>query len=132
MVSRKSLAESIEFSTELPSGNEERFSGHGVMWLAFVSGRILSLRRFPAFSLGQGYTSVWYRNPEEDRTFIQDVQPHYACLRYFGNAVSNTLITNIEIIWSGEQAFSVAITGDYNLEWHVTLAGTLATGKKWG
>ncbi len=74
MSSPKSLVESIEFGPELPPGNEERFSGYGVMGLPFASGHILFLRRFPASSLGEGYTSVWHRNPEEHWTFIQDVQ----------------------------------------------------------
>jgi hypothetical protein len=38
MSSPKSLAESTEFSAELPPGNEERFSGYGVMGLPFASG----------------------------------------------------------------------------------------------
>ena len=54
MSSPKSLAESTEFGAELPPGNEERFSGYGVMGLPFASGHILSLRRFPASSLGEG------------------------------------------------------------------------------
>ena len=37
MSSPKSLAESTEFSAKLPPGNEERFSGYGVMGLPFAS-----------------------------------------------------------------------------------------------
>jgi hypothetical protein len=123
----KSLVESIELSPEIPQGDEERFSGYGVMGLTFGSGHILALRRWPASSLGEGYTSVWHRNPEERWTFIQDVQPQHACPRYFGSAVSTSLVRNIEIVWSGEHDFCVAIAGDYSVEWHVTLADTLAT-----
>ncbi len=127
MSSPKSLSESVEFIAKLPPGNEERFSGYGVMGLPFASGHILSLRRFSASSLGKGYTSVWHRNAEEHWTFIQDVQPQNACPRYFGSAVSKSLVRNIEIVWSGEHDFCVTITGDYSVEWHVTLADTLAT-----
>jgi hypothetical protein len=127
MSSPKSLVESIELSHEIPQGDEERFSGYGVMGLTFASGHILALRRWPASSLGESYTSVWHRNPEEQWTFIQDVQPQHACPRYFGSAVSTSLVRNIEIVWSGDNDFCVTITGDYSVEWHVTLADTLAT-----
>ena len=38
MSSPKSLAESTEFGAKLPPGNEERFSGYGVMGLPFALG----------------------------------------------------------------------------------------------
>ena len=44
-------------------GQEERFSGYGVMGLPFRSGHVLALRRFPVTSVGPGYTSVWWRDP---------------------------------------------------------------------
>ena len=109
MSSPKSLSASFEFGPKLPPGNEERFSG--VMGLPFASGHILSLRRFPASSLGEGYTSVWHRNPEDHWTFIQDVQPQHACPRYFGSAVSTSSVRNIEIFRSGEHDFCVTIEG---------------------
>jgi hypothetical protein len=127
MASPRSLVESIEFSVALPPGKEERFSGYGVMGLTFASGHVLALRRWPASSLGKSYTSVWHRNPEEHWTFVQNVQPQHACPRYFGNAVSKALVRTIEIVWSGEHEFCVTITGDYSVEWHVTLVDTLAT-----
>ena len=44
MSSPKSLAESTEFSAKLPPGNEERFSGYGVMGLPFaIGGMILTV-----------------------------------------------------------------------------------------
>lgn len=42
--------EFIESSAELSPGNEERFSGYGVMALMFASGHVVSLRRFSALS----------------------------------------------------------------------------------
>ena len=64
MSSSKSLVEPVDFSAKHPPGNEERFSGYGVMGLPFASGHILSLRRFEAFSRREGYMSVWHMNPE--------------------------------------------------------------------
>jgi hypothetical protein len=54
MSSPKSLVQSTEIGAELPPENEERFFGYGVMGLPFASGHTLSLRRFPASSLGEG------------------------------------------------------------------------------
>ena len=47
-------------SVVLPSGGEERFAGYGVMGLPFASGHVLAMRRFPASSIGPGYSSVWH------------------------------------------------------------------------
>lgn len=47
----------------LPGGDEERFSSWGVMGLPFRSGNILAFRRFPASSIGPGYSAVWHRDP---------------------------------------------------------------------
>jgi hypothetical protein len=35
-----------------------------LMGLPLASGHILAMRRFPASSVGPGYTSVWHRGPE--------------------------------------------------------------------
>ena len=60
----RELVAEVEQSLKLPQGNEERFAGYGVMGLPFASGHVLGLRRWPASSLGKGYTSVWHRNSE--------------------------------------------------------------------
>ncbi len=60
----KDLVDRLERGVDLPRGSEERFSGYGVMGLPFVSGHVLCLRRFPVTSLGEGYTSVWHRDPK--------------------------------------------------------------------
>jgi hypothetical protein len=123
----KELVDALEQGAELPSGDEERFAGYGVMGLPFSSGHILCLRRWPASSLGRGYTSVWHRNPEGRWTFIQDAPPQQACSRYFGSAVTETLMREIEIVWSGPRDLTVRIDGDYTLNWQVSLAQTLGT-----
>ena len=123
----KNLVESLEQGLSLPSGNSERFSGYGVMGLTFASGHVLGLRRFPASSVGPGYTSVWYRNLEGRWTFYQDVQPQQACPRYFGSAISEALVREITVEWTGTHSFAVTIGDDINLRWQVSLKATTAT-----
>jgi hypothetical protein len=121
------LVEAIERDAKIPKGNEERFSGYGVVGLPFKSGHVLCLRRWPASSLGQPYTSVWHRNPEGCWIFIQDASPQLACTRYFGSAVSQYLNGEIIISWLGPWDFSVEVAGDYEVHWQVSLGNTLTT-----
>src|SRR5215210_265536 len=88
----KALVANLEKGLRLPPGNSERFSGYGVMGLTFSSGHILGLRRFPASSVGPGYTSVWHQNSAGLWTFYQNVPPQQACSRYFGSAITEVLL----------------------------------------
>jgi hypothetical protein len=121
------MVEAIERGAELPGGSEERFSGYGVVGLPFKSGHILCLRRWPASSLGQSYTSLWHRNPEDRWTFIQDAPPQLSCTRYFGSAVSQHLNRQISITWTGQWDFSVDLAGDYEVHWQVSLGENFTT-----
>ncbi|MEJ2224503.1 MAG: hypothetical protein P8X49_05135 [Syntrophobacterales bacterium] len=121
------LVEAIERGAELPRGTDERFLGYGVVGLPFKSGHILCLRRWPASSLGQSYTSVWHRNPEGHWTFIQDAPPQLACTRYFGRAVSQQLQRQIRLTWTGPWNFAVEVAGDYQVHWQVSLDETFTT-----
>jgi hypothetical protein len=123
----KILIDRLEEGLSLPSGDSERFSGYGVMGLPFASGHVLGLRRFPASSIGPGYSSVWHRNPHGRWTFYQDVPPQYACPRYFGGAISETLEREIEINWSSARSFTVTIRDEVNLHWQISLTATPAT-----
>jgi hypothetical protein len=123
----RELVEAIERGPTIPWGSEERFSGYGVVGLPFKSGHILCLRRWPASSLGQSYTSLWHRNPEGYWIFIQDAPPQLACTRYFGSAVSQYLHGKIKISWIGPWDFSVEVVGDYKVHWQVSLVNTLTT-----
>jgi hypothetical protein len=127
MAEPREIVGALERGVELPSGNEERFVGYGVMGVPFVSEHMLCLRRFPTTSLGQGYTSVWHRNPAGEWIFIQDAPPDRACSRYFGSAVDKSLSGEIKIDWTGPRDFSVTIEGDYSLNWQVSLGQTMAT-----
>ncbi len=121
------LVQALEEGADLPRGAAERFCGYGVVGLPFTSGHVLCLRRWPASSLGPGYTSLWHRNPEKRWTFIQDAPPQLACTRYFGSGVSQHLKSRISISWTGQWHFSVDIAGDYEVHWQVSLAESSTT-----
>ena len=127
MAEPKELVDRLEQGVELPSGNEERFAGYGVMGVPFTSGDLLAMRRFPTSSLGEGYTSVWHRDPQGRWTFYSDVPPQLACPRYFGSAVGEAVVREIEITWTSPRDFTISIEEDPGLDWHVSLAETPAT-----
>ena len=127
MAEPKELVDRLEQGAELPSGNEERFAGYGVMGVAFTSRDLLAMRRFPASSLGQGYTSVWHRDPRGRWTFYSDVPPQLACPRYFGSAVGEAVVREIEVTWTSPRDFSISIGEDPGLDWRISLAKTPAT-----
>ena len=123
----KMLVDRLEQDLSLPASDSERFSGYGVMGLPFASGHVLALRRFPASSVGPGYTSIWHRNPDGRWTFYQDVQPQQACPRYFGRAIVEVLVREIAITWLGARSFTVTMGDEISLHWQVSLTATPAT-----
>jgi hypothetical protein len=127
MAEPKELVDRLEQGAELPSGNEERFAGYGVMGVPFTSGDLLAMRRFPASSLGQGYASVWHRDPQGRWTFYSDVPPQLACPRYFGSAVGEAVVREIGITWTSPRGLTISIEEDPGLDWRLSLAQTPAT-----
>lgn len=122
----RDLAELTEIDPVIPPGAGDRFSGYGVMGLPFDSGQVLALRRFPASSLGSGYSSVWHRDAEGRWTFWSDHAPEASCPRFFGCAISQALVAPISIRWIGPRSFRVRVGGGV-VDWSVTLAATPAT-----
>lgn len=127
MAEPRELVEKMESGAELPAGVEERFVGYGVMGVPFASGHVLCLRRFPASSVGPGYTSIWHLTPEGSWNFYQNVPPQQACPRYFGSAIANAAVGDIDISWTGPRDFSVTLQGERRLSWQVSLAASPAT-----
>lgn len=127
MPAPQQLVEGIESGVDLPGGTDERFNGYGVMGLPFASGHVLAMRRFPASSVGPGYTSVWHRDRDGRWAMYQNVDPQQACPRYFGSAVSEASVRDIEITWTGPRDFSITVAGDGGIAWQVSLAATPAT-----
>jgi hypothetical protein len=127
MVAPRDLVERIESAPTLPGGTEERFSGYGVMGVPFRSGHVLALRRFPASSIGSGYTSLWHRAPSGDWVFYQDVAPEKACSRYFGPALRKAIQRPIEVQWTESARFTVRVDGGKTIDWDVWLSASAAT-----
>ena len=120
----KRIIDHLEKCKPLPKGLEERFNGYGVMGLPFTTGHILGMRRFPASSLGEGYTSVWHSDPEGRWTFYQNVSPEKSCTRYFGCMVSRAELAEIDISWTADLDFSMTVEGSRQLQWQVSLGHT--------
>jgi hypothetical protein len=122
----RKLVEQLEAAASLPPGSEERFNGYGVMGLPFRSGHILAMRRFPASSVGPGYTSVWHRTPNGDWLFYATVSPREACTRFFGAIASAAIETEIRLVWSTPFRLHIAMPS-LSFEWEITAEATTAT-----
>ncbi|SRR5579884_235514 len=120
------LIEQLEAAASLPPGSEERFNGYGVMGLPFSSGHVLAMRRFPASSVGPGYTSVWHRRPEGAWRFYANVSPRQACTRFFGAIASDAIETEIKLIWSDPFRLHIAMPA-LSFDWEITAGATAAT-----
>lgn len=115
----REIVRQIEAEPAVPCGAGDRFSGYAVIGLPFRSGHVLALRRFPASSVGPGYTSIWHRDPRGSWTFYSTVPPDLGCSRYFGGEITRNVVAPIAIEWISASAFRVSI-GD-ELLWEVTL-----------
>lgn len=116
----------IERNPKLPDDERERFRGYSVVGVPFRSGHILGLRRWPASSIGPGYTTVWHRDPSGYWTFYSTAEPRVACNRYFGGEVGEVREADIDINWTGAESFRVT-TDDGEVDWRVSLESTAAS-----
>lgn len=114
------LARCLETRPSLPDGDGERFRGYGVMALPFATGHVLTLRRFPASSIGPAYTAVFHRTPSGRWTCYTDVFPGLSCPRYFGRALDGVRVDEISLRWNSDWAFCVSVR-DAALDWTVEL-----------
>lgn len=117
----------LEARPLVPDGAHDRFSGYAVLGVRFESGDILALRRFPATSVGPGYTSVWHRSREGRWTMHQDVEVDAGCAKYFSAAVEATREASIRIAWTGADRFSVFVGGAEPIAWDLRLGASLAS-----
>jgi hypothetical protein len=124
VVELRELAQRLEDSPTLPAGEEERFSGYGVMSCPFSSGDILCHRRFTKSSVGPAYTAIWHYSGGR-WTFYQDTPPEQACTRYFSSAVDDMVRAPITTEWLGDRKLRLAIEG--TLEWEMSFASTPVT-----
>jgi hypothetical protein len=120
------LAEEAEQGTPPAAAAEEVFRGYGIMGLPLSSGYVLALRRFPATSIGPGYTSAWIRDPAGAWTFYADVDPLASCSRYFGAALRESVLTPISLDWPAARELVIRIPS-IDFEWSVALGPTAAS-----
>ena len=123
----RDFIENIEETPSLPEGDGDRFAGYAVIGLPFRSGHVLALRRFPASSLGPGYTSVWHRDPEGRWTFYSTVAPERSCSLYFGRQGERNVHAHVHIEWNGPRRFRAVVGGSRLLIWEVALTETVRT-----
>jgi len=116
-----------EHHATLTPGEDERFSGYGVMGLPFSSGYVLAMRRFPVTSVGPGYTSVWLRGPSGSWTIYADTAPELSCARYFSAGLTDAVQCDVAVNWTGDTSFTVTIGQGVDLTWDVELDSTPVT-----
>jgi len=114
-------------ASAVPAGGGDRFSGHAVLGLPFLSGHVLALRRVEASSIGMAYTSVWQRDPDGRWTFHQNVPPDQSCPRHFGAAITENTTEPIRIDWGDGRRSQVTVGAPGEIVWDVRLAATPAT-----
>jgi hypothetical protein len=119
----REVVEALENTPGRPGAQRERFRGYGVMGLAFESGHVLGLRRFPVSSIGPGYTSIWHRSPEGRWGFWSTAPAEVSCARYTGEISDDTRQTAIHLAWPEPYRITIA-SEDPSLSWEVAFATT--------
>ena len=111
---------------ELPSGDDERVIGFGVMGLPFASGHYLAYRDFPATSFSPAYKSVWHRDPDGSLDVLRHHAGPQSCSRYFSSATPvDPVVCDIEATWVTPWSLLISIDG--LLDWRVDIKTTTAT-----
>lgn len=111
---------------DLPSGDDERVVGFGVMGLPFANGHYLAFRDFPATSFSPAYKSVWHRDPEGVWTFYATTPGPQSCSRYFSSVTPvDPVVCDIESTWITPWSLQISIAG--LLDWRVDVKKTAAT-----
>lgn len=121
----REYAEESERHPQLPPGSEERVAGYGVMGQTFESGHVLGLRRWTASSVGEQFTSIWHREPDGSWHFYESAQPQFACSRWFGHGVQESVVVPIDVTWDGPT--QLRVTAEGRVDWHLTLAASPMT-----
>lgn len=117
--------ETLRASRRLPDGDDERFTGYGVMGMPFASGHYLALRDMVVSSVGPAYRAVWHRDPKGRWTIHTAAAPEQSCPRYFGSVTAVEQVPGINVSW--ESGFRFSVTLGEMLTWRVELAATPAT-----
>jgi hypothetical protein len=117
--------ETLLADPRLPDGDDERFTGYGVMGMPFASGHYLAFREMAATSIGPAYRAIWHRDPQGRWTIHTTGAPELTCPRYFGSATATAEVPAIEVSWPDQRTLEVAMGDD--LAWRIELGPTPAT-----
>ncbi len=109
----------------LPQGDDERFTGYGVMGLPFASGHYLAFRDMVASSIGPPYRAIWHRDPEGRWTMHTTGPAELTCPRYFGSVTATAPASSISVSWPDDHTLEVSLDAD--LTWRIELRATSAT-----
>lgn len=117
----------LERGAPVPDGPGDRYLGYGVLGVAFASGDLLALRRFPVASSGCGYTAVWHRNPDGAWVFYTDASHDQGCTSHFASAIERVVVGPIRLEWDDGRRLTVHVDGGRELAWSLCLAATWRT-----
>ncbi|MGE0363660.1 MAG: hypothetical protein AB7H93_12740 [Vicinamibacterales bacterium] len=117
----------VERGGPVPPGPGDRYLGYGVLGVAFASGDLLALRRFPVASSGCGYTAVWHRRPDGAWTFYTDATCDQGCTSHFAPALERVAVVPIRLEWDGPWTLTVAVDGGRAVAWRMSLAAAWRT-----
>ena len=87
-ISPASAAADVTARPALPSGDGERFTGFGIMGLAFDTGHYLALRAWTETSIGAPYRSARHRDRAAGWHMYVTAPAEWSCPRYFSAAAS--------------------------------------------
>ncbi len=125
MTTPRQAVGALHAQPQLPDGDDERFTGYGVMGMPFASGHYLALRDMVASSVGPAYRSIWHRDPDGRWTIHTTGAPELTCPRYFGSATATAQVPSIDVSWPDDHTLEVALGDD--LSWRIELGPTPAT-----
>ncbi|MCS5718754.1 hypothetical protein N1027_11480 [Herbiconiux sp. CPCC 205763] len=109
----------------LPDGDDERFTGYGVMGMPFATGHYLALRDMVATSIGPAYRALWHRDPAGHWTIHTTGAFESSCPRYFGSVTTNIRVPAIDVSWRDDHTLDVAL--GTTVTWRIELGSTPAT-----
>jgi hypothetical protein len=125
MTTPHEAVEALLAQPRLPEGNDERFTGYGVMGMPFASGHYLALRDMVASSVGPAYRAIWHRDPHGRWTIHTTGPAELTCPRYFGSVTATAQAPSVDVSWDDDHILVVTL-GD-ELSWRIELGHTPAT-----
>jgi hypothetical protein len=104
----QTAARRLEKRRHIAGGHVERLAGYGLLGVAFEAGHAVAIMRSTASSIGPPYASIWVRDPQARWTIHTSVEPSRSCPRYFGPALDDVRVEEIEVGWRNE--YEIVVT----------------------